>query len=89
MGRKMTYSSPSSPSAESASSDRYTNISKVRANRRNFLLRLRDQVLGWVAVVVVIVIVVVVVVVIVVVIVIVVAAAAAAARVQLPQQHFE
>ena len=75
MGRKMTYSSPSSPSAESASSDRYTNISKVRANRRNFLLRLRDQVLGWVAVVVVIV--------------IVVAAAAAAARVQLPQQHFE
>lgn len=75
MGRKMTYSSPSSPSAESASSDRYTNISKVRANRRNFLLRLRDQVLGWVAVVVVIV--------------VVVAAAAAAARVQLPQQHFE
>ena len=74
MGRKMTYSSPSSPSAESASSDRYTNISKVRANRRNFLLRLRDQVLGWVAVVVVIV--------------VVVAAAAAAARVQLPQ-HFE
>ena len=74
MGRKMTYSSPSSPSAESASSDRCTTINKVRDNRRNFLLRLPDQDLGWVAVAAVVVVVVVV---------------AAAARVQLPQQHFE